>query len=69
MKIMEEINKLRKLQGSGETAPIVQKLKLQITKKDNTITTQQQEISDICSALDKATAELATLQDKHDSLK
>ena len=37
MKIMEEI-KFRKLQGSGETAPIVQKLKLQVAEKDNTIT-------------------------------
>ncbi len=69
MKITEEISKLRKLQGSRETAPIVQKLKLQIMEKDNTITVQRQEISDIHGTLDKATAELTTLRDKHNSLK
>ncbi len=63
MKIMEEIKKLRKLDVLLKTTPIVQKLKLKVMEKDNTITVQKQEISDICSALDKATAELTTLQD------
>ena len=49
-KLAEEISKLKKLQGSGEMAPIIQKLKQQVKEKDNTISMQKQEISDICAA-------------------
>ncbi len=49
-KLTEEISKLKKLQGSGETAPIIQKLKQHIKEKDDTISMQKQEISDICAA-------------------
>ena len=49
-KLTEEISKLKKLQGSREMAPIIQKLKQQIKEKDDIITMQKQEISDICAA-------------------
>ncbi len=38
---MEEYSKLKKIQGSGEMAPIVQKLKQQIKEKDDIITAQK----------------------------
>ncbi len=60
-KLTEEISKLKKLQGSREMAPIIQKLKQQIKEKDDIITMQKQEISDICAARDKADAELTIL--------
>ncbi len=50
IKLAEEINRLKKIQGSGETTPIIQKLKQQIREKDDTITMQQQEINDTCAA-------------------
>ncbi len=68
-KLTEELNKLKKLQGSGEMALIVQKLKQQIKEKDDIITMQKQEISDKRVAQDKAEAELTTLQAEHDSLR
>ena len=49
-KLAEEISKLKKLQGSGEMAPIIQKLKQQVKEKDDTISMQKQEISHICAA-------------------
>ncbi len=61
IKLAEELNKLKKFQGSWETAPIIQKLKQQIKEKDDMITMQKQEISDTCAAWDKADAELTTL--------
>ncbi len=60
-KLAEEVTKLRKLQGSGEMALIVQKLKQQIVERDTTIVKQQQEISNISIAHNKMDAELATL--------
>ncbi len=39
-KLTEEISKLKKLQGSKEMAPIIQKLKKQVTERDNTISKQ-----------------------------
>ncbi len=50
IKLAEEINRLKKIQGSGETTPIIQKLKQQIREKDDTIVIQQQEINDTCTA-------------------
>ncbi len=50
IKLIEEFNKLKKIQGSGEMAPIIQKLKQQIKEKDDIITAQKQEISDTCEA-------------------
>ncbi len=41
IKLTDEVSKLKKLQGSGETAPIVQKLKQQMKEKDDTISQQQ----------------------------
>ncbi len=40
IKLADKVSKLKKLQGSGETALIVQKLKQQIREKDNTISQQ-----------------------------
>ncbi len=61
IKLADEVSKLKKLQGSGETAPIVQKLKQQLKEKDDTISQQQQEINDISTACYQAEAELAAL--------
>ncbi len=68
-KLIEEISKLKKLQGSREMALIVQKLKQQVKEKDDTISKQQQEINDISAAHNKADAELATLQAEYDKLR
>ena len=57
------------MQGSRETAPIVQKLKQQIKENDDIITAQKQEISDTCKAWDRVAAELTTLQAGHNSLR
>ncbi len=69
IKLAEEFNKFKKIQGSGEMAPIVQKLKQQIREKDDTITVQKQEINDIREAQDKVTAELSTLRASYDNLR
>ena len=69
IKLAEEFNKLKKIQGSSETAPIIQKLKQQIREKDDTIAVQQQEINNTCAAQDKATAELTALQTEHNRLR
>ncbi len=69
IKLADEISKLKKLQGSGEMAPIVQKLKQQMKEKDNTISQQQWKINDISTACNQAEAELATLQAEHNKLR
>ena len=69
IKLADEVSKLKKLQGSGEMAPIVQKLKQQLKEKDNTISQQQQEINDISTTCNQAKAELATLRVEHDKLR
>ena len=68
-KLAEEISKLNKLQGSREMAPIIQKLKQQVTERDNTISKQQQEINDVSTACNKVDAELTTLQAEYDKLR
>ncbi len=68
-KLAEEISKLKKLQGSGETAPIAQKLKQQVKEKDNTISEQQQEINDISTVHNKVDTELTTLRAEHEKLR
>ena len=68
-KLTEEISKLKKLQGSGEMAPIVQKLKQQVKERDDTISMQQQEINNIGAAYNKADAELITLRAEYDKLR
>ncbi len=68
-RLAEEVSKLKKFQGSGETAPIVQKLKQQIKDKDDIIMAQNHEITDACETQDKACAELAALWAEHDRLR
>ncbi len=68
-KLAEEFSKLKKLQGSGEMAPIIQKLKQQIMERDNTIAKQQKEINDISTAHNKTDTELATLRAEYGKLK
>ncbi len=69
IRLTEEVSKLKKFQGSGETAPIIQKLKQQIKDKDNIIMAQNCEIIDACKTQDKACAELSALRAEHNRLR
>ncbi len=51
IKLADEVSKLKKLQGSGETALIVQKLKQQIKEKDDQTQTQTPEVQQLVADL------------------